>query len=62
MKRNISFFFKPRRDAADRRFQDIQIRRVRQAEHPSLMEILNEMKGKAARTAPTRKAERERTR
>lgn len=37
-------------------------RRVRQAEHPSLMEILNEMKERVARTAPTRKAERERTR
>ena len=33
-----------------------------QAEHPSLMEILNEMKERVARTAQTRKAERERTR
>ena len=56
-------FFKARdADAMTAAFQEYTDRRVRQAEHPSLMEILNEMKERVARTAPTRKAERERTR
>ena len=56
-------FFKARdADALTAAFQEYTNRRVRQAERPSLMEILNEMKEKVARTAPTRKAERERTR
>ena len=56
-------FFKARdADALTAAFQEYTDRRVRQAEHPSLMEILNEMKERVARTAPTRKAERERTR
>ena len=56
-------FFKARdADALTAAFQEYTDRRVRQAEHPSLMEILNEMKEKVVRTAPTRKTERERTR
>ena len=56
-------FFKARdADALTAAFQEYTDRRVRQAEQPSLMEILNEMKERVARTAPTRKAERERTR
>lgn len=56
-------FFKARdADALTAAFQEYTDRRVRQAEHLSLMEILNEMKERVARTAPTRKAERERTR
>ena len=56
-------FFKARdADALTAAFQEYTDRRVCQAEHPSLMEILNEMKERVARTAPTRKAERERTR
>lgn len=56
-------FFKARdADALTAAFQEYTDRRVRQAERPSLMEILNEMKEKVARTAPARKAERERTR
>ena len=56
-------FFKARdADALTAAFQEYTDRRVRQAERPSLMEILNEMKEKVARTVPTRKAERERTR
>ena len=56
-------FFKARdADALTAAFQEYTDRRVRQAEHPSLMEILNETKERVARTAPTRKAERERTR
>ena len=51
-----------RANALTAAFQEYTDRRVRQAEHPSLMEILNEMKEKVARTAPTRKAERERMR
>ena len=49
-------FFKARdADALTAAFQEY-------TDHPSPMEILNEMKERVARTAPTRKAERERTR
>ena len=62
-KPRVLVFFKARdADALTAAFQEYTDRRVRQAEHPSLMEILNEMKERVARTAPTRKAERERTR
>ena len=56
-------FFKARdADALTAAFQEYTDRRIRHAERPSLTEIMNMMKERAARQSPMRKTERERTR